>query len=226
MSWEEDGPEREEEEELEWLSNKDAFLSVETMAPVEVEEAPAFDTPWARTKRRRHVTAKETTCRQASVRHGDFCAVKETTAMPTVHRCAHCGVEKTPEWRQGPEGPRTLCNACGIVFRKRGRLLPEYRPANSPAFSAQLHSSTYSRALEMHRRKETSATAVACHGEVRCELTEAQLLPPANGPASSSPLQRYSSLFQSEHETIAAIRATAETRSAERAAAFLAAMDI
>ncbi|XP_027352829.1 GATA transcription factor 15-like [Abrus precatorius] len=33
--------------------------------------------------------------------------------------CAHCKTTKTPLWRGGPAGPKTLCNACGIRYRKR-----------------------------------------------------------------------------------------------------------
>ncbi|ACO60929.1 hypothetical protein MICPUN_107704 [Micromonas commoda] len=32
--------------------------------------------------------------------------------------CLNCGQQKTPQWRMGPEGPKTLCNACGVRFRK------------------------------------------------------------------------------------------------------------
>ncbi|KAK7284413.1 hypothetical protein RJT34_19159 [Clitoria ternatea] len=33
--------------------------------------------------------------------------------------CADCKTTKTPLWRGGPAGPKTLCNACGIRYRKR-----------------------------------------------------------------------------------------------------------
>uniref|UniRef100_A0A7C9CWX1 GATA-type domain-containing protein n=1 Tax=Opuntia streptacantha TaxID=393608 RepID=A0A7C9CWX1_OPUST len=33
--------------------------------------------------------------------------------------CADCKTTRTPLWRSGPAGPRTLCNACGIRYRKR-----------------------------------------------------------------------------------------------------------
>ncbi|XP_019177136.1 PREDICTED: GATA transcription factor 5-like isoform X2 [Ipomoea nil] len=68
-------------------------------------------------------------------------------------RCSHCGVQKTPQWRAGPLGAKTLCNACGVRF-KSGRLLPEYRPACSPTFSRELHSNNHRKVLEMRRQKE------------------------------------------------------------------------
>ncbi|CAL9147129.1 unnamed protein product [Musa hybrid cultivar] len=38
--------------------------------------------------------------------------------------CADCRTTKTPLWRAGPSGPKSLCNACGIRYRKNGRALP------------------------------------------------------------------------------------------------------
>lgn len=32
--------------------------------------------------------------------------------------CLNCQAIKTPQWRMGPEGPKTLCNACGVRYRK------------------------------------------------------------------------------------------------------------
>ncbi|KAM0920394.1 hypothetical protein ACQ4PT_007542 [Festuca glaucescens] len=81
-------------------------------------------------------------------------------------RCSHCGVQKTPQWRAGPEGAKTLCNACGVRY-KSGRLLPEYRPACSPTYVSSVHSNSHRKVLEMRRKKEdgplflTAATATA-----------------------------------------------------------------
>ncbi|WZH49679.1 GATA-type domain-containing protein [Fusarium acuminatum] len=33
--------------------------------------------------------------------------------------CEFCHVEETPKWREGPHGPRTLCNVCGLIYAKR-----------------------------------------------------------------------------------------------------------
>ncbi|XP_074583829.1 GATA transcription factor 7-like [Curcuma longa] len=75
-------------------------------------------------------------------------------------RCSHCGVQKTPQWRAGPLGAKTLCNACGVRF-KSGRLLPEYRPACSPTFVSHMHSNSHRKVLEMRREKEATLHASA-----------------------------------------------------------------
>ncbi|OBT96487.1 blue light receptor [Pseudogymnoascus verrucosus] len=33
--------------------------------------------------------------------------------------CTDCGTLDSPEWRKGPEGPKTLCNACGLRWAKQ-----------------------------------------------------------------------------------------------------------
>ncbi|KAJ6866272.1 GATA transcription factor 24-like isoform X1 [Populus alba x Populus x berolinensis] len=39
-------------------------------------------------------------------------------------RCQHCGIsaKDTPAMRRGPAGPRTLCNACGLMWANKGTL--------------------------------------------------------------------------------------------------------
>lgn len=32
--------------------------------------------------------------------------------------CTQCELTQTPEWRRGPQGLRTLCNACGLYYLK------------------------------------------------------------------------------------------------------------
>ncbi|RDY07716.1 GATA transcription factor 5 [Mucuna pruriens] len=87
----------------------------------------------------------------------------DSAATLAPRRCSHCGVQKTPQWRTGPLGPKTLCNACGVRF-KSGRLLPEYRPACSPTFSSELHSNHHRKVLEMRRKKETVVGVETCSG--------------------------------------------------------------
>ncbi|XP_027335245.1 GATA transcription factor 3-like [Abrus precatorius] len=65
-------------------------------------------------------------------------------------RCNHCGSTETPQWRPGPTGRSTLCNACGMRY-KSGKLLPEYRPRSSPAFDGRKHSNFHKRIMRMRR---------------------------------------------------------------------------
>lgn len=75
------------------------------------------------------------------------------TSQSETRRCSHCASEKTPQWRTGPLGPKTLCNACGVRF-KSGRLVPEYRPAASPTFVLTKHSNSHRKVMELRRQKE------------------------------------------------------------------------
>ncbi|RLN20006.1 uncharacterized protein C2845_PM02G12530 [Panicum miliaceum] len=129
------------EEELEWLSNKDAFPTVETMGPC----APRPRTKGVRRPRWEVAWSPP----QAPV---------VARAPPAGWRCRHCGTNRTPQRREGPEGRSTLCNACGVRYRS-GRLVPEYRPASSPTFSPELHSNRHRLVVEMRRRREEAAQA-------------------------------------------------------------------
>lgn len=73
-----------------------------------------------------------------------------------ARKCLHCAAESTPQWRTGPMGPKTLCNACGVRY-KSGRLVPEYRPAASPTFVSTKHSNSHRRVMELRRQKELQA---------------------------------------------------------------------
>ncbi|KAG9085870.1 hypothetical protein FRC06_003379 [Ceratobasidium sp. 370] len=59
---------------------------------------------------------------------------KRSRASPPGH-CHSCEVLDTPEWRRGPDGQRTLCNACGLHYaklvRKRDRIISSL-PAGGP----------------------------------------------------------------------------------------------
>ncbi|XP_043691642.1 GATA zinc finger domain-containing protein 16-like [Telopea speciosissima] len=54
-----------------------------------------------------------------------------------VKRCAYCGKTDTPLWRNGPNGRKTLCNACGIRFKKQEKKalrISEPHPSPKPKF--------------------------------------------------------------------------------------------
>ncbi|KAK9907026.1 hypothetical protein M0R45_018626 [Rubus argutus] len=176
-----DGFAEEAEEELEWISNKDAFPAVETFilseqpggigiakqqSPVSVLEnstsssaslmssCGALKPPHrARSKgrrRRSEIPAQHLFWNQPN----DSKPSKTGSAskLDIGRKCLHCGSDQTPQWRAGPLGPKTLCNACGVRY-KSGRLCPEYRPASSPTFSSEMHSNSHRKVLEMRKQK-------------------------------------------------------------------------
>ena len=48
---------------------------------------------------------------------------RKTTSEP--HVCTTCGRTDSPDWRKGPKGPKTLCNACGLRWAKKFRKFEE-----------------------------------------------------------------------------------------------------
>lgn len=38
--------------------------------------------------------------------------------MGPKRKCLNCASTQTPQWRQGPLGLGTLCNACGVRHKK------------------------------------------------------------------------------------------------------------
>ncbi|KAI9283130.1 hypothetical protein BY458DRAFT_495518 [Sporodiniella umbellata] len=51
-------------------------------------------------------------------------------------KCQSCQSSETPEWRKGPLGPRTLCNACGLIWTKlRKQEKEKKKEENRPALN-------------------------------------------------------------------------------------------
>ncbi|KAL0031429.1 hypothetical protein WJX77_000042 [Trebouxia sp. C0004] len=57
--------------------------------------------------------------------------------------CTSCGTISTPQWREGPCGPRTLCNACGVKHLRHVR--GHQRPDSNLAAQKQLEKGAISR---------------------------------------------------------------------------------
>lgn len=68
--------------------------------------------------------------------------------------CMQCGATKTPQWREGPLGPKTLCNACGV---KRVRALKAIAEGRKPPASPQQRKA----AAQRQRQQEQSADLAA-----------------------------------------------------------------
>ncbi|KAJ6288440.1 hypothetical protein OIU76_024432 [Salix suchowensis] len=55
-----------------------------------------------------------------------------------ARRCANCDTTSTPLWRNGPRGPKSLCNACGIRFKKEERRATAANANNANASSGAM----------------------------------------------------------------------------------------
>ncbi|CAD6500508.1 BgTH12-07684 [Blumeria graminis f. sp. triticale] len=49
---------------------------------------------------------------------------KKKSKLPDEYVCTDCGTLDSPEWRKGPSGPKTLCNACGLRWAKKEKKKP------------------------------------------------------------------------------------------------------
>ncbi|XP_040376787.1 protein CYTOKININ-RESPONSIVE GATA TRANSCRIPTION FACTOR 1-like [Oryza brachyantha] len=61
--------------------------------------------------------------RRRAQAHQDESQLQQQQAMGVVRVCSDCNTTKTPLWRSGPCGPKSLCNACGIRQRKARRAM-------------------------------------------------------------------------------------------------------
>ncbi|KAJ6814840.1 putative GATA transcription factor 22 isoform X1 [Iris pallida] len=58
--------------------------------------------------------------RESSSNGNSYCPAAGRIA---VRVCSDCSTTKTPLWRSGPQGPKSLCNACGIRQMKARRAM-------------------------------------------------------------------------------------------------------
>jgi hypothetical protein len=52
--------------------------------------------------------------------HGDDGGRRDSAGRQRTGVCSLCHATETPQWRTGPDGPATLCNACGIRYKMAG----------------------------------------------------------------------------------------------------------
>ncbi|KAF9435083.1 hypothetical protein BGZ76_006917 [Entomortierella beljakovae] len=84
-----------------------------------------------------------------------------TSSVPTPQkRCGYCDCTSTPMWRRGPNGPSTLCNACGVKW-KHGKILQGPNDTNMTQKSSSVTSTTSNnRHPNLKTAKESSSAVV------------------------------------------------------------------
>ncbi|KAG6594828.1 GATA transcription factor 18, partial [Cucurbita argyrosperma subsp. argyrosperma] len=74
-----------------------------------------------------------------------------------ARHCANCDTTTTPLWRNGPSGPKSLCNACGIRYKKEER-----KAASSGQQASSMYRNETSSWLQHH--SHTQRTPRFAHG--------------------------------------------------------------
>nr|XP_043622959.1 GATA transcription factor 15-like [Erigeron canadensis] len=87
--------------------------------------------------------------------------------------CDDCKTSKTPLWRNGPAGPKSLCNACGIRFRKKKTTVETNNDNNIKQPPSPVSSSSSSTNIDKNNNKtdcEGSPIKNKKGGELRIKL--------------------------------------------------------
>lgn len=66
---------------------------------------------------------------------------KKKLKIADEYVCTDCGTLDSPEWRKGPNGPKTLCNACGLRWAKKEKKKHQHAGGSSsmPNATATMH---------------------------------------------------------------------------------------
>ncbi|CAN4096465.1 unnamed protein product [Withania somnifera] len=110
-----------------------------------------------------------------------------------IRVCSDCNTTKTPLWRSGPKGPKSLCNACGIRQRKARRAMAAAAAANGTNFSSTTGTSTTTTMKIKVQQQKQKITKVNTNHVVpfkkRCKFLSNNTTPapsPAPSPAPAS----------------------------------------
>ncbi|KAF5180725.1 Gata transcription factor [Thalictrum thalictroides] len=111
-------------------------------------------------------------------------------------KCQHCGIveKSTPVMRSGPAGPRSLCDACGLMWRKKGTLRDLIKDRNhlsSERYDPEVSGETKSKTMEpdnlaCNDKQETSSeTNTSNMGGANLAAKDVQVGTEGTRPSSS-----------------------------------------
>lgn len=123
-------------------------------------------------------------------------AAVAAAAAAQTKRCASCGTSNSPEWRKGPDGSKSLCNACGLRFSRnisrakkreeRARMADEVA-ANGGIVPAHMRKQHELESSKKRKKAKAKSARIEPHGK-RGIGTETGAAPPALTPTSTAPL--------------------------------------
>ncbi|CAA0834963.1 Putative GATA transcription factor 22 [Striga hermonthica] len=99
------------------------------------------------------------------------CTGSYMTESSPVRVCFDCNTTKTPLWRSGPKGPKSLCNACGIRQRKARRAMAAAAAAaaaNGTAFAASDHENPVKMKIKVKYKGKNA------HSKKRCNIATSE----------------------------------------------------
>ncbi|XP_076917842.1 uncharacterized protein LOC143607999 [Bidens hawaiensis] len=100
-----------DENQLKWMSSKMRVML--KMKKTDPSKSNTLRSPVKELKLEDHHDHQEPTSSPM-----DETVHSNTSNNIPIRVCSDCNTTKTPLWRSGPQGPKSLCNACGIRQRK------------------------------------------------------------------------------------------------------------
>ncbi|EPT01674.1 hypothetical protein FOMPIDRAFT_133363 [Fomitopsis schrenkii] len=121
---------------------------------------------------------------------------KRSRATPPG-KCHSCNIRETPEWRRGPDGARTLCNACGLhyakLMRKRdkgadGKAVPiDLQTLRASTQSARGGDADHSHVQSGSHHQQSPAIMHAPYDQSKAGPPQQPMHHPAHAPPHSHP---------------------------------------
>ncbi|GJN15254.1 hypothetical protein PR202_gb02150 [Eleusine coracana subsp. coracana] len=124
-------------------------------SPYGVDCTLSLGTPSTRRAEARVVTAARAI--------GAASSCKEPGGLPARRRCANCDTTSTPLWRNGPQGPKSLCNACGIRYKKEERRAAAATTTQDAGLVGSYSCGAYAR-QQQHQQQQHPPPQWGCYG--------------------------------------------------------------